>query len=214
MPLPSSGPLSLSQVNVELGKASTAPVSLNDADVRTLAGKPSGAISFADLLGKSAEVFEQFTLTAGYRPYRFSGTDKSNSYAPEERGFNLYAVEANFGFSAYGMISPSALRGYRVVNLGEEHGDAGYFIGRVDRLVLRIDGFASDPGAAFVKRVDIYLGASLLLSLNSTAATYKFYGTGSTVSSFPVGAFWAWQLPQVWHLGQSGTYTVRIYYPN
>jgi hypothetical protein len=60
MALPSSGPLSLSQVNVELGKSSTAQISLNDADVRALAQKPSGAISMSDLYGKS-----RFVIASG-----------------------------------------------------------------------------------------------------------------------------------------------------
>ncbi|MEY4616515.1 MAG: hypothetical protein RJB66_1475 [Pseudomonadota bacterium] len=44
--------ISLSQVNTELGKSSTATISLNDAAVRALFGKATGAISFADGWGK------------------------------------------------------------------------------------------------------------------------------------------------------------------
>ena len=54
MPLPSSGPLSISQINVEIGRSSNAPLSnLNEAVFRTLAGKSSGTISISDFLGKS-----------------------------------------------------------------------------------------------------------------------------------------------------------------
>lgn len=53
MALP-TGTISMSEVNVELGKNSTATISLNDSDVRSLAEKPSGAISMGDLQGKSA----------------------------------------------------------------------------------------------------------------------------------------------------------------
>jgi hypothetical protein len=53
MPLP-TGSISLSQVNTELGLSSTTQISLNQANVRTLAGKASGAISMSDLWGKSA----------------------------------------------------------------------------------------------------------------------------------------------------------------
>jgi len=50
MTLNSSGPISLGgstagqSINLELGKSATATVSLNDTDVRTLAGVASGAI--------------------------------------------------------------------------------------------------------------------------------------------------------------------------
>ena len=54
MALPGSGAISLSQVNTELGLASTSAISLNQSNVRNLAGAPSGAISMSQLHGKSA----------------------------------------------------------------------------------------------------------------------------------------------------------------
>lgn len=52
MTLP-TGQISMSQVNVELGLSATAQISLNQANVRTLAGVPSGAISMQNLQGKT-----------------------------------------------------------------------------------------------------------------------------------------------------------------
>lgn len=54
MGLPSTGSISMSQVNTELKKASNAAISLNDSAVRKLAGKTSGTISMSDLRGKKA----------------------------------------------------------------------------------------------------------------------------------------------------------------
>lgn len=54
MALPGSGQISMSQVSVELGRASNAQTSLGESAVRSLAGVASGPISFANLHGKSA----------------------------------------------------------------------------------------------------------------------------------------------------------------
>lgn len=56
MTLP-TGTISMSQVNTELGRSSTASISLGESAVRTLAGVPSGAISMNDLRGKSNVTF-------------------------------------------------------------------------------------------------------------------------------------------------------------
>lgn len=55
MPLPTTGPLSLSQVNTELGRPATATISLGEAAVRALAGVQTGPIGKASLRGKSAQ---------------------------------------------------------------------------------------------------------------------------------------------------------------
>ena len=52
MPLP-TGTISLSEVNVELGRSSTAEISMNDAALRALAGVASGAIGMSSLQGKA-----------------------------------------------------------------------------------------------------------------------------------------------------------------
>lgn len=61
MTLPTS-PISLSQVNVELQQSATALISLNDTNVRTLAGVASGQISMSNLQGKTNGF--SFTISA------------------------------------------------------------------------------------------------------------------------------------------------------
>ena len=85
MTLNSSGPISLggtatnASINVELGQAATAQVSMNDTNVRTLAGVASGAIIMpTNFYGKSAGATVNFIdvtvlasgasgVSAGYR---------------------------------------------------------------------------------------------------------------------------------------------------
>ena len=61
MTLQSSGAISLANVNTELGRSSTANISLGESAVRTLAGIASGTISLSSLYGKSNEAI---TLTS------------------------------------------------------------------------------------------------------------------------------------------------------
>lgn len=60
MTTPSVGPIAFSDINTELGRASNTAMSLNDADVRALAGAPFStpgtAISLNDLRGKSSAI--------------------------------------------------------------------------------------------------------------------------------------------------------------
>ena len=54
MTLPTSGFISASMINVELGRAAGAPFSINGAAERALAGVPSGPIMFSNFYGKSS----------------------------------------------------------------------------------------------------------------------------------------------------------------
>jgi len=53
MTLPTSGPISASMINAELGRDSNARFHLNGADERALAEVPTGLVTFADFYGKS-----------------------------------------------------------------------------------------------------------------------------------------------------------------
>lgn len=82
MTLQSSGPISLGNVAVELGRTSTATTSLGEAAVRTLAGATSGPISLSSLYGKSNESFWYATFGSTVVNFLILGTDSSgNIYA-------------------------------------------------------------------------------------------------------------------------------------
>lgn len=99
MTLPASFPLSMSQINVELGRASNATTSLLESAVRTLAQRPSGSVGFNNLLGKAslvatghddsrgyvssggagnADSFPNVTVAGGVAPYTYSWSFTSN----------------------------------------------------------------------------------------------------------------------------------------
>lgn len=62
MPLPPSGPISMSMINVELALPATQVISLNDANVRALAQVPAGMISLSNFYGKSAQINKGYLL--------------------------------------------------------------------------------------------------------------------------------------------------------
>ena len=56
MTTPSSGAITFSDINVELGRGSTAQISLNDSNVRTLGGVSSGAMDMNTMRGKRPKI--------------------------------------------------------------------------------------------------------------------------------------------------------------
>lgn len=92
MTLPANpGSISMAQVNTELGLSATALITLNDAAVRNLFGKPSGGISMSDGWGKSSN--------GPVLPFITTGT--SNSIG--STGTNAYIyINANGSISTYG----------------------------------------------------------------------------------------------------------------
>lgn len=80
MPLPSSGSISLSQVNVELNKSATTTTSLNDTDVRTLFQVASGTISMSNGYGKANAWAATLNITANTNNYNIRDAANSAGY--------------------------------------------------------------------------------------------------------------------------------------
>lgn len=92
MALPSSGTITMAMIATELGISPTG-LSLNDSRVRTLAGRPSGAISMADLRGKQ-NVFSA-TMTVG-----IEGSARYGGYSSD-------ASSSGYTNDIYGSMQPS-----------------------------------------------------------------------------------------------------------
>lgn len=105
MTLPSSGPISLSQVAVEIGLAANAPISLDHATVRALAGKPSGPISLGDLLGKT------------YGAAVPGGSIQTINLAARRYVEGTYTYTGRVTFGYVGSISPGTLLGMAITEL-------------------------------------------------------------------------------------------------
>jgi len=117
MALPSSGSLSMSQVNTELGRPSRQGISLNDGQVRSLAQRPSGTISMSNLRGRSLE--NRINLYYSYLWFGEEGYTLSRTYQDPGWSINGYSVFGIFTEGYYWGNSYSYLivRGYAPQNL-------------------------------------------------------------------------------------------------
>ena len=68
------GTISMSQVNVELQLSATTPISLNQANVRDLAGVPSGTISMNNLRGKTYYFYFTPTISGNTTNYNIKSS--------------------------------------------------------------------------------------------------------------------------------------------
>ena len=69
MALQTSGAISLNQIHTEVGGTSGTQASLNDSDIRVIAGVPSGAVDFADCYGATSVVVTQGTQSVVQAAY-------------------------------------------------------------------------------------------------------------------------------------------------
>lgn len=93
MALPSSGPISISAINVELGNSPTALGSMNSSPFRGLAAKASGTISLANFYAK-----QLWTLV--------TGTYASNTFITNRAGFT---PGPTYTSPAFGAVRPKTI---------------------------------------------------------------------------------------------------------
>ena len=94
-----SGTISLNDVNVELGLAGTTTISMNQTNVRTLAGVPSGAISMQNLQGKSNRITANISISTNTANYTL-GTSKVTGYIAGKTDVTLTIDSGVYVYSA------------------------------------------------------------------------------------------------------------------
>lgn len=87
------------EINIELGRAGTASFSIDGAEERALAEVPTGAITFADFIGKSAVTEAAVILAATMTSGLNAGAQRTGYYVGAQ------------GFGPYGSLAPDALAG-------------------------------------------------------------------------------------------------------
>lgn len=165
MTLPSSGSISLSQVAVELGRASNATTSLGESAVRTLAGVASGAIAMSNLRGKTNGT----TITVTQGTYSTGGKVSFT--------YNGFATTGTGAPATFGSVSPTTYKGVAI---------KGLYSNNVPATMLEFSGNQTG-NASFLTSVTIggtNLGTVPAGSYNSSTnvTTYSFSGQYFTSS--------------------------------
>lgn len=105
-------PVTMTKINLELGRPANQSLSLGDPDVRVLADKPSGSIAYSDLVGKSwvtinrnITSFSVFntTVTAAYASMKIENGKLTRIQGTGNGNDTVTIVEDNFSRVAYGI---------------------------------------------------------------------------------------------------------------
>jgi hypothetical protein len=123
MALPSSGALSLSDVNTEIGYSPTALVTMNDTNVRTVFGKASGQIDMDSGHGKVwrkvlSSVLSVNTLNASINVALISGYVAGISDITVTVNAGVYVWSNSTGTPALTMLGGTATDTVKIVNNG------------------------------------------------------------------------------------------------
>jgi len=126
-----SGQISLSNVNAELGFSPTALITMNDAAVRNLAGVPTGAISMANLQGKSSRTVVSLTIAANtdnYDVYANRGPTYVAGNTDLTVTINPGVLVSGFSTGSYALLVPASFSpgdNVTIVNNGTIQGAGG-----------------------------------------------------------------------------------------
>jgi len=208
MALPTSGAISLGQMHTEVGSSATATAALNDADIRALIGKGSGAaMSFNEWYGASAvtssiqiQPAAKYSLIAGGRGYSYEGilhgfgqtythtysstigsTYNSNMASSIKTDSAQGSIISSPDLSKWGPSS-GAIGTLRSITHLSRGGSQG-----VDTVVMIVESTGSNSNAGFTNLVATRSGMTTL-TLARSSATYSYSSTNTT-------RIWVWDDP-------------------
>jgi hypothetical protein len=169
-------PISLNQVNVELSIVGTTLISLNQANVRTLAGVPSGAISMNNLHGKSARAqivvnLASSTANLDYIVNSILGYSFGNTDFILNINAGVYAYATGVGFPAV-YIRGTASGDTVTIN------NSGYIIGAGGAGGDCYAGAGGTSGSAGQVGLIFSLAAGVTTTINNAAGAYIAGGGG------------------------------------
>jgi len=182
MTLPASGAITLRDVNVELGLPAGNAISLNDAAVRTLFGKASGAISLVDGYGKSSLVFA-FNNANNFSISNYGDGEYGYSYTHFASDgsifYETYAAGAtSWGASPTSFLAPTgvgAAAGYSIQFVGTLAGAPNAVFGTVYSA-----GVVSTPWVPLTANASITLGNDTYAAIGSTTLSGTIYIRNNT----------------------------------
>lgn len=192
MTLNATGPISLGgatvgqSINLELSIAATTQISLNDANVRTLLGVSSGAISLSSAYGKAART--PVVVTQNFR----SVTNNGNIFVAVGTG---------------GVIFQSTDKGVNWVKKDNGYtNDLKHVINSGATFVAAGDGghvlYSSDSGSTWTKNTNVLATPDVLYGLDFVGGYFTLTG-GSTSPSFKAIAYAA--SPSTGYVGNGNT---------
>ena len=199
MALPSSGALSLNQMHVEAGGTTGTQASINDADIRNLISKSSGAtMSFNEWYGASSS---DDTISISVGTY----TEPSGKYPTTYTGYlydmSQWSTQASSG-QALGSISDSS------ISLGgTSYTIKGVFTSSnslASGFIIVLDGNVGAGGLLSTLLGVDYLKNGTTIMANLTQGTNGYYqsGTGANYTYWSVGS--------VNTFASSGNYTLTF----
>jgi len=184
MPLQSSGAISLNQIHVEAGGSSGSQASINDADIRALIGKSSGAtMSFNEWYGASANAFPgsgedswfQASGLSADAPLSNDMSQSVNSSSFAEAGFNC-------GFQNDTTNDRIAMRYSGFTSAAASSYSYGYI------------GYDGHDSTTFQAKCDYSVSSTGLVGSVENPASYSpASGTYTNISTSNYSPVWQWK---------------------